>query len=54
MGVKENYASKDMVILFVCLFGWFGFMAYQPLKVIYRQIQFYRNKQFYFKQSSLA
>ena len=37
-----------------CLFVCLGFMAYQPLLVIYRQIHFYTNKQFYFKQFSLA
>ena len=31
-----------------------GFMAYQALKVIWCQIHFYTNKQFYFKQFSLA
>ena len=35
-------------------FGLLGFMAYQPSKVIWRQIHFYVNKQFYFKQFSLA
>ena len=35
---------------FVCL----GFMAYQALKIISCQIYFYTNKQFYFKQFSLA
>ena len=29
-------------------------MAYQPLLVIYGQIHFYTNNQFYFKQFSLA
>ena len=29
-------------------------MAYQPLKVILRQIHFYVDNQFYFKQFSLA
>ena len=29
-------------------------MAYQPLKVILRQIHFYANSQLYFKQFSLA
>ena len=35
------------------LVGLLGFMAYQPLSVIYHQI-FYLNNQFYFKQFSLA
>ena len=34
-------------------FGLFGFMAYQPLLVIYRQIHFYVNNMFYWKQFSL-
>ena len=35
--------------------GWLvGFMAYQNLWVIYHQIHFYTNSQFYFKQFSLA
>ena len=33
---------------------WFGFMAYQPLLVIQRQIHFYVNNQFYFKPFSLV
>ena len=39
---------------FVCLVGWLGFMAYQPLQVIKCQIHYYTNEQFYFKQFSLA
>ena len=35
-------------ILFIVEFRWLGFMAYQ------RQIHFYANNQFYFKQFSLA
>ena len=31
-----------------------GFMAYQPLKVISRQIQFYANSQLYFKHSLIV
>ena len=31
-----------------------GFIAYQPLQVIYRQIHFYVNNQFYLKQFSLT
>ena len=34
--------------------GLFGFMAYQPLQVIQRQIHFYVNNLFYWKQFSLA
>ena len=34
--------------------GWLGFMAYQPLLVILRQIYFYTNSWSYFKQFSLA
>ena len=34
--------------------GWLGFMAYQPLQVIYRQIRFYVNYQFYFNKFSLV
>ena len=40
--------------LYVCVFVCLGFMEYQPFKVIKCQIHFYTNKQFYFKQSSLA
>ena len=36
------------------MFVSYGFMAYQPLKVIQYQIHFHTNKQFYFKQFSLA
>ena len=35
-------------------FNLFGFMAYQPLLVIKRQIHFYVNNLFYWKQFSLA
>ena len=38
----------------VKLVGWLVFMAYQPLKVIWRLIHFYVYNQFYFKQFSLA
>ena len=34
--------------------GWLGFMTYQPLLVIYCQIHFYTNNQFYFKQFRLT
>ena len=34
--------------------GWLGFMAYQPLQFIWRQIHFYANSQFYFKKFSLG
>ena len=37
-----------------CLVGYLGFMAYQSLQVIWRQIHFYANSKFYFKQFSLA
>ena len=38
----------------VGLVGWLRFMAYLPFLVIQRQIHFYANSVFYFKQSSLA
>ena len=46
--------NANYVYLFVYLFVRLGFMAYQPLLVIYCQIYFHLNKLFYFKQFTLA
>ena len=54
------YYMNDVPLFFricrQCLvwFGLLGFMAYQPLQVIKRQIHFYVNNQSHFKQFSLA
>ena len=42
------------ISVFFVKVGWLGFMAYQPLLVILRQIHFYVNNQFYLKQFRLA
>ena len=59
-----NYLVKIMDALILPAIGyviavllynvWFGFMAYQTLKVIQCQTPFYPYKQFYFKQDGLA
>ena len=59
--LSGSYRQKNKNLPRLHLFnhiGWvigcLGFMAYQPLYVIYHQIHFYANSQFYFKQISLA
>ena len=48
--------SQEIILFHIdCIISlWLDFMAYQPLKVIERQIHFYENSQFYFKQFSFA
>ena len=61
VGMSHNSTGLDAFVVigkvtnYIGLwFGLFGFMAYQLLSVIYRQIHFYVNNQFYLKQFSLA
>ena len=51
---KHTYTQINTHANVCMLVGWLGFMAYQPLYVIWRQIHFVANSQFYFKQLSLA
>ena len=47
--------NKTLIFLIiVILVGWLGFMAYLPLQIIYCQIHFHVNNQFYLKQFYLV